>query len=93
MLEGIQNFLFPNSLPSFGFQLPMNLHTNACGDFTLLSAADWANLRGYSELEVFSMHLDSLLCHAAPASSVVLWLVGANGAIVVDRKHSGQEDL
>ena len=70
MLEGIQNFLFPNSLPSFGFQLPMNLHTNACGDFTLLSAADWANLRGYSELEMFSMHLDSLLCHAAHHSGV-----------------------
>jgi hypothetical protein len=34
--------------------------TNACGDFTLLSRADWFRLRGYLEQDVFSWHLDSL---------------------------------
>lgn len=41
------------------------LHTNACGDFTLLSRDDWFALRGYAELDIFSWHLDSLFCYAA----------------------------
>ena len=41
------------------------LHTNACGDFTLMDREHWFALRGYPELEVFSFHLDSVLCHAA----------------------------
>jgi hypothetical protein len=44
------------------------LHTNACGDFTLLSRQAWHELRGYAEWEMYSFHLDSLLCHAAHAS-------------------------
>lgn len=41
------------------------LHTNACGDFTLLSREDWARLRGYAEFEIFSWHLDSLFIYSA----------------------------
>jgi hypothetical protein len=41
------------------------LHTNGCGDFTLMARENWNGLRGYPELDVFSMHLDSLLCCAA----------------------------
>jgi len=41
------------------------VHTNACGDFTLMSREDWIKIRGYPELEIFSMHLDSVGCHAA----------------------------
>jgi hypothetical protein len=41
------------------------LHLNACGDFTLLSRQKWFELHGYPELDIFSMHLDSVLCHAA----------------------------
>lgn len=41
------------------------LHTNACGDFTLMDREAWGRLRGYPELEMFSFHLDSVLCHAA----------------------------
>jgi hypothetical protein len=44
------------------------LHTNACGDFTLLSRQAWNELRGYAEWEMYSFHLDSLLCHAAHVS-------------------------
>jgi hypothetical protein len=40
-------------------------HTNASGDFTLMSRDDWFHLRGYPELEVFSMHLDGLLLYLA----------------------------
>jgi hypothetical protein len=41
------------------------LHTNACGDFTLMAREQWFALRGYPELEIFSIHLDSLLCYMA----------------------------
>lgn len=51
-------------------QSPVRLHTNACGDFTLLAAERWAALRGHPELEMFSMHLDSLFCYMAHHSGV-----------------------
>lgn len=41
------------------------LHTNACGDFTLLSYQDWMDLRGYPEWEIFSFHIDSVLLFQA----------------------------
>jgi hypothetical protein len=48
----------------------VRLHTNACGDFTLMARERWHALRGYPELNMFSLHLDSLLCHAAYHSGV-----------------------
>lgn len=42
-----------------------HLHTNASGDFQLMAARHWHELRGYPEFETYSMHLDSLLCYAA----------------------------
>lgn len=44
-----------------------HLHTNGCGDFTLLARRDWDRLRGYPEWEIFSWHLDSVLLHQARA--------------------------
>lgn len=44
---------------------PAFLHTNACGDFTLLAREHWLDLRGYPEFDVFSMNLDSVFCFAA----------------------------
>lgn len=41
------------------------IHTNACGDFTLLSLVDWINLRGYPEWHIFSWHLDGILLYQA----------------------------
>jgi predicted O-methyltransferase YrrM len=41
------------------------LHTNGCGDFTLLSRDDWFRLRGYAEWDIFSFHLDSLFLYTA----------------------------
>jgi hypothetical protein len=42
-----------------------HLHTNACGDFTLLSREAWMDLRGYAEFDAYSMNIDSTLCIAA----------------------------
>jgi hypothetical protein len=41
------------------------LHTNNCGDFTLLSKSIWGKIRGYAEIDAFAVHLDGLACHAA----------------------------
>jgi hypothetical protein len=41
------------------------LHTNTCGDFTLMAREHWFNLRGYPEFDLFSFHIDSVLCYAA----------------------------
>jgi len=46
------------------------LHTNAAGDFTLLSRDDWFALRGYAELPIWPMHIDLLLCYAAHHSGI-----------------------
>jgi hypothetical protein len=46
------------------------LHTNACGDFTMMAREDWARMRGYAEWEMYSFHLDSLFCHAAHAAGI-----------------------
>ena len=43
----------------------VNLHTNACGDFTLLALDRWIDLRGYPELDLYSLNIDSLFCWAA----------------------------
>jgi hypothetical protein len=37
-----------------------HLHTNACGDFTLLSRKGWDAIRGYPEFEAFSFNIDSM---------------------------------
>ena len=34
------------------------LHTNACGDFTLMAREHWFQLRGYPEFEMYSFRLD-----------------------------------
>jgi hypothetical protein len=44
---------------------PADLHTNACGDFTLAHRRHWMELRGYPELDLYSMNIDSLFCYMA----------------------------
>lgn len=51
-------------------QLPIwkisDLHTNACGDFTLLSTARWHQIRGYpKDQTVLGLDADSIALHAA----------------------------
>lgn len=43
----------------------LHLHTNACGDFTMLTRDDWFRLRGYLEWPIFSWNLDSVLLYQA----------------------------
>ena len=52
------------------FARSQQLHTNACGDFTLVSRDDWFRLRGYPEWPIFSWHIDSIFLFAADASDI-----------------------
>jgi hypothetical protein len=45
------------------FLFLQQLHTNACGDFTLLAYDDWMALKGYPEWPIFSWHLDSVFLY------------------------------
>ena len=41
------------------------LHTNTCGDFTLMAREHWFDLRGYPEFDLYSFNIDSVLCYSA----------------------------
>ena len=41
------------------------LHTNTCGDFTLMAREHWFELRGYPEFDLYSFNIDSVLCYTA----------------------------
>jgi hypothetical protein len=49
---------------------PPPVHTNGCGDFTMLSRDRWFQLRAYPELPLWSMHIDSFLCYMAVVSGL-----------------------
>ena len=42
-----------------------SLDTWACGDFTLMHRSDWYEIKGYAELDAYSLHIDSLALGAA----------------------------
>ena len=46
------------------------VHTNACGDFTLMSKDDWHALKAYPEWDIFSWHIDSILPYQAYHSHI-----------------------
>jgi len=46
------------------------LHTNACGDFQLMDRHTWNRVGGYSEMNLYSFHIDSLLMYAALAMGI-----------------------
>src|SRR5262249_26517928 len=46
------------------------LHTNGCGDFTLLDRDTWFRLRGYPEWPMFSWGIDSIFLFQADANKI-----------------------
>jgi len=46
------------------------LHTNASGDFMLMSKNSWDSLRGYYEYDIAGAYVDGLLCYASYAAGV-----------------------
>jgi hypothetical protein len=61
-LGQLGDFLAPAPQPA---PAPVYLHTNACGDFTLMAREHWCDIRGYPELALYSLHIDSLGCYMA----------------------------
>jgi len=51
----------PNRFPHF------TIDFDACGDFTLMSKQDWMDIEGYVELDMYSIHIDSMALWAAAA--------------------------
>lgn len=45
----------------------INLDTLACGDFTLMHRDAWLDIQGYPELDLYSIHIDSMALMAARA--------------------------
>ncbi len=66
--EGTQDFekgiFYDHFRTEIGHKKPP-LHTNACGDFQLMWRGHWHELKGYPELHMFSLHLDSLFEYIA----------------------------
>jgi hypothetical protein len=58
-------FSMPTDVMNWLLQREKPLHTNACGDFTLLSNEYWEKVGGYPEFPLRAMKLDGLLCYAA----------------------------
>ncbi|MGO9583142.1 MAG: hypothetical protein ACLP36_10075, partial [Acidimicrobiales bacterium] len=63
------------------------LNVNACGDFTLLSREDWCKFRGYPELVVHSMHLDTVFMHQMEANGLQ-FLDAKPPAVAYHMEHS-----
>ncbi len=61
----------PRTAPTERLARMQRLHTNGCGDFTLLSRDDWFRLRGYPEWPIFSWHIDSVFLFAASANGIM----------------------
>ncbi len=61
--DSVQIFVEPSTASRT--ETAVHLHTNGCGDFTLLAREHWMDLRGYPEFDLFSMNIDSVFCWAA----------------------------
>lgn len=49
----------------------LRLHTNASGDFTLMSQDAWNRAGGYAEFEMYSMHIDGLVLYQARYAGIL----------------------
>lgn len=47
-----------------------SMDSEACGDFTMMSKADWEKIEGYLELEMYSLHIDTMALYAAIAQGI-----------------------
>ncbi len=52
------------------------IHTNGCGDFTLMHREHWFRLRGYPEWEAYSMNIDGFTCYAAHSDGLQELVLG-----------------
>jgi hypothetical protein len=63
------NWLKPKMLSDIEAKMRA-LDTDACGDFTMMSKTDWEKIDGYLELEMYSLHIDTMALYAAVAQGI-----------------------
>ena len=66
----------PDKVPQ-GQRPEYPLHTNASGDFFLMSRSNWFRLRGYPELSTHA-HIDSIMCWTAKSYGLEQLVLGTN---------------
>lgn len=54
---------------------------DACGDFTLMAREDWEKIDGYPELDMYSIHIDSMGLWAAKAVGMKQYILPYNAPI------------
>jgi hypothetical protein len=64
------------------------LHTNACGDFTLLSRENWFRFGGYPEWVMYSWNIDSIFLLQVDASRIATHTFSTN-ACTYHIEHGG----
>lgn len=67
LLNRLFKFFFKYYYPEKEFPM-IDLDTAACGDFTLMSKEAWLKIEGYPELDLYSIHIDSMAIIAAKAA-------------------------
>jgi len=46
------------------------MDSDACGDFTMMSKEDWEKIDGYVEIEMYSLHIDTMALYSALAQGI-----------------------
>ena len=71
LFQKLMKMPLPSSLNDMIARLLISsLDKEACGDFTLMSKEDWIRIEGYPELEVYSLHIDSMGIIAAASIGI-----------------------
>lgn len=65
-----KNILKIHGCQSYGYESLPNLHTDACGDFQLMSKKYWHILHGYWESDIIGGFVDSILSYSSFAAGV-----------------------
>ncbi|MCB9234395.1 MAG: hypothetical protein H6581_22265 [Bacteroidia bacterium] len=65
LLNGVFKWLIPRLEKPYAKYRFNLLDKNACGDFTLMTKAAWIDIQGYLELDLYSIHIDTLALVAA----------------------------
>ncbi len=63
------NWLKPKMMSEFNVKLNA-MDSDACGDFTMMNISDWEKIDGYLELEMYSLHIDTMALYAAIAQGI-----------------------
>jgi hypothetical protein len=71
----------------------LSLDTKACGDFTLMHKTAWQKIKGYPELDLYSIHIDSMGLIAAAACGVKQFIFKPQACIYHIDHYNGWEAM